>query len=176
MLQDPVGTQEGVDVDMGESFFGAAQRRLGLLSNSLIAVQCQYLAGLYEKFLVRPLAAWSLFQSASSQFQAYLYAKGLAVASQGEFQEGKRARHIEQRLYWSCVKAEWYVCPPHPCSTSTMFLNKFRLRSSIFAASSELKCNFRHLDFYGSNIPIPSDPSPSRPAQHCSISRHRLSH
>ncbi|KAF4448422.1 vegetative cell wall gp1 [Fusarium albosuccineum] len=105
--EDEPTNQEGVDISMAEAFFGAARRRLGLLTNSVIAVQCQYLAGLYEKFLVRPLAAWSLLQTACAQLQALLYAKGLAVATRQDFQTGKRTRHIEQRLYWSCVKAEW---------------------------------------------------------------------
>ncbi|KAF5013642.1 hypothetical protein FDECE_369 [Fusarium decemcellulare] len=104
--EDSPTNQEGVDLNMAEAFFGAARRRLGLLTNSVIAVQCQYLAGLYEKFLVRPLAAWSLLQTACAQLQALLYAKGLAVATRQDFQTGKRTRHIEQRLYWSCVKAE----------------------------------------------------------------------
>lgn len=106
--RDGVENTQDVNVNMAESFFAAAQRRLGLLSNSLIAVQCQYLAGLYEKFLLRPLNGWSLLQQASVQLQANLYAKGLAAASQRGLPCGKRARHIEQRLYWSCVKAEWY--------------------------------------------------------------------
>lgn len=106
LLHETGEAQDDVDIDMAESFFGAAQRRLGLLSNTLVAVQCQYLAGLYEKFLVRPLEAWSLLQGASAQLQAYLYAKGL-VATTAEGQSGNRAKHIEQRLYWSCVKAEW---------------------------------------------------------------------
>ena len=89
----------------GEAFFGAAQRRLGLLPDSLVAIQCTYFAGLYEKFAVRPLRAWHLLQAACVRFQALLYAKALSSDAAGP--EEQRARHIEQRLYWSCVKAEW---------------------------------------------------------------------
>ncbi|OTA68009.1 hypothetical protein K449DRAFT_324441 [Hypoxylon sp. EC38] len=88
----------------GEAFFNAAQRRLGLLPNTLIAIQCTYFAGLYEKFVIRPLDAWHRLQSACVRFQALLYAKALSSNTGGR--EEQRARHIEQRLYWSCVKAE----------------------------------------------------------------------
>ncbi|OTA91514.1 hypothetical protein M434DRAFT_342912 [Hypoxylon sp. CO27-5] len=91
----------------GEAFFNAAQRRLGLLPNTLISIQCTYFAGLYEKFAIRPLDAWHRLQSACVRFQALLYAKALSSNTGGR--EEQRARHIEQRLYWSCVKAEWYV-------------------------------------------------------------------
>ncbi|KAL7625818.1 hypothetical protein AAE478_005041 [Parahypoxylon ruwenzoriense] len=87
----------------GEAFFSAAQRRLGLLPNSLIAIQCAYFAGLYEKFAVRPLDTWQRLQGACERFQALLYAK--ALSSNTADREEQRARHIEQCLYWSCVKA-----------------------------------------------------------------------
>lgn len=90
----------------GDIYFAAAMRRLGLLSNSLISIQCHYFAGLYQKFSIRPLSAWTLLQQASVRFQAYLYAK--ALSGNGS-DVAKSAPHIEQRLYWSCVKAEWYV-------------------------------------------------------------------
>lgn len=80
-------------------------RRLGLLPNSLMSIQCHYFAGLYEKFSIRPLSAWTLLQQACIRFQAYLYAK--ALSSPGNSDTARGARHIEQRLYWSCVKAEW---------------------------------------------------------------------
>ena len=101
-------------MESAEAYYSAAKRRLGLLQSSLLSVQCQYFAGLYEKFAIRPFAAWTLLQQACVRFQAYLYAKALGVG-QGAVSEGDenggigkgRARHIEQRLYWSCVKAEW---------------------------------------------------------------------
>lgn len=99
------------DTQAAEAYFGAAQRRIGLLPPSLVAVQCHYLAGLYAKFAVRPMQAWSLMQAASAQLQALLYAKGLAVTQDTD--DTLRARHIEQRLYWSCVKAERYTPPFH---------------------------------------------------------------
>jgi len=98
-----------VDIPAAEAFYNAARRRMGLLGNSLVATQCGYLAGLYEKFLLRPVAAWTLLQTACVKLQALLYAKGLAEATGQASRIDSRAKHVEQRLYWSCVKAEWYV-------------------------------------------------------------------
>ncbi|KAI1414455.1 hypothetical protein F5Y13DRAFT_178751 [Hypoxylon sp. FL1857] len=101
---DSPSSLDGTTEANGEAFFNAAQRRLGLLPNTLIAIQCTYFAGLYEKFAIRPLDAWHRLQSACVRFQALLYAKALSANTAGR--EEQRARHIEQRLYWSCVKAE----------------------------------------------------------------------
>ena len=94
-----------MDESSSEAYFSAAMRRLSLLPNSLISIQCQYFAGLYLKFSIRPLPAWTLLQQACVRFQAYLYAKALSVPR--DTSSTKSTRHIEQRLYWSCVKAEW---------------------------------------------------------------------
>ncbi|KAI0376031.1 hypothetical protein F5Y04DRAFT_274053 [Hypomontagnella monticulosa] len=103
-LHDSEISADGGAEANAEAFFNAAQRRLGLLPNSLIAIQCAYFAGLYEKFAIRPLDAWNRLQGACVRFQALLYAKALSSNTAGH--EEQRARHIEQRLYWSCVKAE----------------------------------------------------------------------
>ena len=94
------------DAEAAEAFFNAAQRRLGTLPNRLIGVQCRYLAGLYAKFVLRPLTAWTLLQGACVQLQALLFAKGLQSNKSKQRPQARRARHLEQRLYWSCVKAE----------------------------------------------------------------------
>lgn len=91
------------DVDAGEAFFTAAQRRLGLLETSLLSVQCLYFAGLYEKFMIRPFSAWKIFQRACIELQVYLSA---VVLVRDANEHVGRSRHIEQRLYWSCVRAE----------------------------------------------------------------------
>lgn len=94
------------DEDAANSFFIAAKKRLGLLSISLIAVQCYYFAGLFEKFAFRPLSAWELFHQGVIKFQTGILKRAGAQASHdADILSG--ARHFEQRLYWSCVKAEW---------------------------------------------------------------------
>lgn len=97
---------EHEDKAMAEVYFEAAQRRLGLLQPSLMVVQCQYLAGLYAKFVVRPMRAWTLLETASTQLQTWLYAKALISDNREGDANSSRARHIEQRLFWSCVKSE----------------------------------------------------------------------
>ncbi|KAI1206893.1 uncharacterized protein F4807DRAFT_437607 [Annulohypoxylon truncatum] len=84
-----------------EKFFNEAQRRLGILPNSLIAIQCTYLAGLYEQSVMRPLDAWHRFHSAIVRLQTshHLYPNS---ASQGEQGDGR----IDRCLYWLCIKAE----------------------------------------------------------------------
>lgn len=117
-MQDPVSEADAdynmsspstaalVDESAAEAYYSAAKRRLGLLPTSLISIQCHYFAGLYEKFAIRPLSAWMLLQQACVRFQAYLYAKALSTPVDGAG-DVRTARHIEQRLYWLCVKAEW---------------------------------------------------------------------
>lgn len=127
----PVSVTQGEDKAAAETYFKAAQRRLGLLQPSLVAVQCQYLAGLYLKFVVRPLAAWNLLQSGCNQLQALLYARGLVNSEAEGVNHSSRSRHIEQRLYWSCVKAERYVKSLAECLTADSYL-----------ASSASNCNY----------------------------------
>ena len=92
------------ELDKADAFFAAAMRRLGLLPMTLLSVQCYYFAGLYEKFAIRPLSAWSLLQQACVRYQALLHAK--AVSAPGDAANSRAARHVKQRLYWSCMKAE----------------------------------------------------------------------
>ncbi|KAL1856884.1 hypothetical protein VTK73DRAFT_8216 [Phialemonium thermophilum] len=89
----------------GDAYFAAAMRRLGLLPLTLESIQCYFFAGLYEKFAVRPLSAWTLLQQACVRFQAYLHARTWSAPRDGS--RAKSSRHREQRLYWSCVKAEY---------------------------------------------------------------------
>ena len=118
-MADPSYVTQGEDRAAAEAYYGAAQRRMGLLQPSLVAVQCQYLAGLYSKFLMRPLAAWNLLQSSCNQLQALLYAGGLVAGEAEGAHNMSRSRHIEQRLYWSCVKAERLATEPLPSRNQT---------------------------------------------------------
>ncbi|KAH8807735.1 hypothetical protein F5884DRAFT_346004 [Xylogone sp. PMI_703] len=98
------GLKQEPDWTTAEAYFAAGKKRLGLLPPCLSTVQCLYFAGLYEKFAIRPLDAWFLFQQACIQCQVYLHRR--AIISPETNEADNRARHIEQRLYWSCVKAE----------------------------------------------------------------------
>ncbi|KAH8881162.1 hypothetical protein GQ53DRAFT_754622 [Thozetella sp. PMI_491] len=142
--QSPVSVS--LDRNSAEVYYSAAKRRLGLLPDSLISIQCQYFAGLYEKFTIRPLAAWRLMQQACVQFQAYLYS--IALSSPGAEEGGQpRSRHTEQRLYWSCVKAE--------CE----------LRAELQLPASGL-LKFKYPDLFPSlSLPVPSSDEAAESAQ-----------
>ncbi|KAJ2992960.1 hypothetical protein NUW58_g1989 [Xylaria curta] len=74
----------GLDKQLGDAYFNAARKRLGLLPNSLLGFACQYFAGLYEKFAIRPFSAWLHFQQACVRFQAYLGSTGHASKQSSE--------------------------------------------------------------------------------------------
>lgn len=88
---------------VGEAYATAARRRLGLIETTLLSAQCLYFDGLYEKFMMRPFSAWKSFQRACVELQSYLYARGLNSTASND---PDRVRHVEQRLYWSCVRGE----------------------------------------------------------------------
>ncbi|KAI1455206.1 hypothetical protein F4805DRAFT_285703 [Annulohypoxylon moriforme] len=95
---------EGIEAE-ADGFFNEAQRRLGSLSDSLIAVQCTYLEGLYKQLSLKPLDAWHSFRHACVRFQTLQHIEKLLPRSaDNEEQEESRVR---QCLYWLCVKAEY---------------------------------------------------------------------
>lgn len=101
----PIGeslTATHQDVRVSEAYATAARKRLGLIDSTMLSAQCLYFAGLYEKFMMRPFSAWKTFQRACVELQAYLYAQALNTGPAEE----RRPRHLEQRLYWSCVRGE----------------------------------------------------------------------
>lgn len=101
LLSTPPDSQ--VQISMSEPYFMAAKRRLGLLDTSLLCVQCLFFAGVYEKFVMRPLAAWKFFQRACVEMQTYLHTMALKSSSASGHE---RALHLEQRLYWACMSSE----------------------------------------------------------------------
>lgn len=103
-----------VDKPAAEGYYMAAQKRLSLSHSTLIAVQCYYFAGLFEKFSLRPLRAWSHLQQACIHFQTGIWKRVNSVAGSNPA-TSHHTRHFEQRLYWSCVKAEWSESWYHEC-------------------------------------------------------------
>ncbi|KAF5027830.1 hypothetical protein F66182_57 [Fusarium sp. NRRL 66182] len=97
----------GRDLRDGEAYYNLARRRFGLLEVGILSSQCHFLAGVYNMYIMRPLAAWSQFQSATKTY--YLYLQCQSRRSNGPMadtvQSSKR-RSLEQRLYWSCYKSE----------------------------------------------------------------------
>ncbi|KAL3451834.1 hypothetical protein BJX65DRAFT_266953, partial [Aspergillus insuetus] len=84
----------------GESYYSAARKRIGLLDSSIVAIQCSFLIGVYEMYMMRPLRAWLSFNRACTYFQTYLLASSLSPP------EEQSSKAIRSRLYWSCLKSD----------------------------------------------------------------------
>ncbi|KAH7180699.1 hypothetical protein DER46DRAFT_620113 [Fusarium sp. MPI-SDFR-AT-0072] len=82
------------DPDQGpraEPYYAAAQKRMGLLGNTIEDIQCFVLATIFEKFAFHPLRAW--------------YYRG--EKPRVPFRQNNPADyHLEQRLFWTCFRAE----------------------------------------------------------------------
>ncbi|KAF4936621.1 1-aminocyclopropane-1-carboxylate oxidase [Colletotrichum fructicola] len=91
------------DPDTAQAYFFAAKKRLGLLEPSLLQVQCLFFCGVFEMYSLRPLPAWSYFNQACVQFKNLLWRRTQRRAPENMSQ---KARRLEQRLYWSCMKSE----------------------------------------------------------------------
>ncbi|KAK7421230.1 Zcf27p [Neonectria punicea] len=96
-----------------EVYFQMAQRRIGMLyhSNSLLAVQCSFLTSVYLMTTFRIMAAWKAFSQAGTQCVGWLAARGHTRGSANnqsvsEDSHGDSEQHMEESLYWSCLKSE----------------------------------------------------------------------
>lgn len=109
-----------MDPDTAQAFYLAAKKRLGLLHPSLLYVQCLFFCGVFEMYNLQPQQAWFYFHQASMQLQTHLWRKSqirypsdTSISHRPNPQERRLEQRLEQRLYWSCMKTEWYVqhCP-----------------------------------------------------------------
>jgi hypothetical protein len=74
-------------------------------------------------YSIRPLDAWTSFHQASTTFHIYLKGR----QRDKEFQtQSSRTRGLEQRLYWSCFKSEWYVPDMHIMLIIVNFVSIYR--------------------------------------------------
>ncbi|KAI9148950.1 ABC-transporter-regulating transcription factor [Paramyrothecium foliicola] len=87
-----------------EAYYLAAKKRLGLLGHSIQDIQCFFFAHMYEKFAFRPIEARFQIQQASSRLHAYLQCRKETPYS--GFMTDSPDQHLEQRLFWSCYRAE----------------------------------------------------------------------
>ena len=85
-----------------ESYFSAAQRRLGLLlcRSGIIEAQCFFLAGVYLMACIKPLEAWKMFVQALACCQSFYSGKSQANL------ESEPDRRLEESIYWTCFKSE----------------------------------------------------------------------
>ncbi|KAF2658597.1 hypothetical protein K491DRAFT_592537 [Lophiostoma macrostomum CBS 122681] len=101
------------DMGTAQCYYGAAQKRLGLLSPSHLYVQCLFLFGVFEMYCLHPLQAWNYFNQACVQFRNLLWCRTQEQSEMSTRDDSasdkpvpKRLRLLEQRLYWSCLKSE----------------------------------------------------------------------
>ena len=91
---------------MASACYLAAKKRLGLIEPSLLSVQCLFLCGVFEMYLLKPVKAWFYFNQACIQFRNQLWGR-TRKASAYDHSTPRETRRLEQRLYWSCMKSEW---------------------------------------------------------------------
>jgi hypothetical protein len=84
-----------------EAYYDAARKRIGLLTNTHMATECHFLAGVYEMYSLRPLRASISFNRACVAFQALTWMK-----SERWIDENRLEKSQTSRLYWSCLKSE----------------------------------------------------------------------
>ena len=89
----------GEDLTMGQSYFMAAEQRLGMAmtQHTSLAVQCLCLAGIYHMYRVNPMAGRTMFHSAGYVMQV--------LASTGPNNPDESSR-MGSSLYWACFKSE----------------------------------------------------------------------
>ncbi|KAK4946021.1 Zcf27p [Elasticomyces elasticus] len=85
-----------------ESFFSAAQKRMGLLlcRTGVLEAQCFFLAGVYLMATLRPMEAWKMFVQALACCQAFYTEKESPDADK----EGEQ--RLRESIYWTCFKSE----------------------------------------------------------------------
>lgn len=85
-----------------ESYFSAAQRRLGMLlcRSGVIEAQCFFLAGVYLMACIRPLEAWKMFVQALACCQSFYSGRS---PTPGETESDRR---LNESIYWTCFKSE----------------------------------------------------------------------
>lgn len=102
------------DRDQADHCFVQASRRLGGLRPSVLSAQCQFFAGVYLMYTLRPMLSWQYFYQASVTYQLYLKMSGRITDDNTVIMDeishrrrgDSKTRRLEQRIYWSCFKSE----------------------------------------------------------------------
>lgn len=94
--------------EMAIDYYFAAKKRLGLIPPSLLEIQCLFLCGILEMYLLNALGAWHYFNQACVQLRNLFWRQGYTGLSFEQYISREPGR-LEQRLYWSCMKSEWYA-------------------------------------------------------------------
>ncbi|KAF9875180.1 hypothetical protein CkaCkLH20_07446 [Colletotrichum karsti] len=101
---------ETEDCGVADAYYLAASKRIGLLGPSILDIQCLFLASMYEKCRLRPLRACFYIQQASTRLQTHLLRRGRRPWREANGRE-KPTQPLEQRVFWSCFKAENEILP-----------------------------------------------------------------
>jgi hypothetical protein len=85
-----------------ESFFFAAQKRMGMLlcGSGVIEAQCFFLAGVYLMSSLRPIEAWKMFVQALACCQGFYNPRRTTETRRDE------ERQLQESIYWTCFKSE----------------------------------------------------------------------
>ncbi|KAF8250490.1 hypothetical protein K440DRAFT_619006 [Wilcoxina mikolae CBS 423.85] len=101
-------------IAMAEGYWFMAQRRLGyvLSEESELSGQCLALAGFWYLYQLDPISAYKMFHSACLSWQTLHLAQGRTIDISGVEVDGvglgmTHAQYLKQRLYWTCLKAEF---------------------------------------------------------------------
>lgn len=99
---------------MAEGYWFMAQRRLGVIlcEETELAGQCLALAGFWYLYQLDPITAYKMFHSACLSWQTLHLSQGRnmdvsRVDVDGVGSGMTYAQYLKQRLYWTCLKAEF---------------------------------------------------------------------
>ncbi|OAL54655.1 hypothetical protein IQ07DRAFT_531020 [Pyrenochaeta sp. DS3sAY3a] len=87
-----------------EAYYTASRKRIGLLSNNLLATECYFMFGVYEMYSLRPLQAAISFNRACVTFQTLIW-----MNPEYQITDSLLSKARASRLYWSCLKSEHEV-------------------------------------------------------------------
>ncbi|KAL1864985.1 hypothetical protein VTK73DRAFT_5535 [Phialemonium thermophilum] len=89
----------------GESYFEAAQKRMGMLlcRSGPVETQCFFLAGVYLMATMRPVEAWKMFTQALASCQELSASQ---PRSSDDDDAGDKESDASRRTYWTCFKSE----------------------------------------------------------------------
>ncbi|KAI5799448.1 hypothetical protein FPQ18DRAFT_318326 [Pyronema domesticum] len=99
---------------LAEGYWHMAHRRLGCVMSeeTELAGQCLALAGFWYLYQLDPISSYKMFHSACLSWQTLHLAQGRALDIQTIEVDGvgsgmTYAQYLKQRLYWTCLKAEF---------------------------------------------------------------------
>jgi hypothetical protein len=107
--------RDSQDYQLGEAWFAASQKRIGILlsrGGGVLEAQCFFFSGVYLAHSFRPFAAWPLFLQAIACCQVFQCFSRESVEPSfplHTFGEDGAGWRSEESMYWTCFKSELYV-------------------------------------------------------------------